>query len=79
MWQLKVSGYKGLLGGDVQPLPQDRDDQMAATIERTKRRVTWAVEQARKLDDAVIEKLHASHDQAGILDYLDETVFGMKV
>ena len=52
---------------------------MAATIERTKRRVTWAVEQARKLDDTVIKKLHASHDQAGILEYLDETVFGMKV
>ena len=77
MWQLKVGDYKGLLGGDVQPLPQDRDDQMAATIERTMRRVKWAVKQARKLDDATIEKLHANHDQAGVLDYLDETVFSM--
>ena len=78
MWQLKVGNYKGLLGGDVQPLPQDRDDQMAATVQRTKRRVTWAVEQAQKLDDAKMEKLHASHDQAGVLDYLDEMVFYMK-
>ena len=77
MWQLKVAGYKGLLGGDVQPLPQDRDDQMAATIQRTKRRVVWAVKQARKLDDATMEKLHANHDQAGVLEYLDETVFSM--
>lgn len=78
MWQLKVGDYKGLLGGDVQPLPQDRDDQMAATVVRSKRRVAWAVAQARKLDDTIIEKLHARHDQAGVLDYLDETVFSMK-
>ena len=56
----------------------DRDDQMAASVVRTKRRVTWAVEQARKLDDSIMEKLHANHDQAGVLDYLDETVFSMK-
>jgi xylose isomerase len=78
MWQLKIAGYKGLLGADVQPLPQDRDDQMAATIIRSKRRVAWAVEQARKLDDATMKKLQASHDQAGILDYLDAVVFSMK-
>ena len=78
MWQLKVAGYKGLLGADVQPLPQDRDDQMAATIIRTRRRIVWAVEQARKLDDATMEKLHACHDQAGVLDYLDATIFSMK-
>ena len=77
MWQLKVGGYKGLLGGDVQPLPQDRDDQMSASIQRTIRRVKWAVEQARKLDDNIMRKLQANHDQAGILDYLDETVFSM--
>ena len=77
MWQLKVGDYKGLLGGDVQPLPQDRDDQMAATIERTMRRVKWAVKQARKLDDATMEELHSNHDQAGVLDYLDATVFSM--
>lgn len=77
MWQLKVSGYKGLLGGDVQPLPQDRDDQMAATVQRTKRRIAWAVEQSRKFDDATMEKLHAGHDQAEVLEYLDETVFFM--
>ena len=77
MWQLKVGGYKGLLGADVQPLPQDRDDQMAATIVRTKRRVVWAVKQARKLDDKIMAELHAKHDQAGVLDYLDATVFSM--
>jgi len=68
MWQLKVSGYKGLLGADVQPLPQDRDDQMSATVERSKRRVVWAVKQARKLDDAVMKEFHAKHDQAGVLE-----------
>ena len=77
MWQLKVAKYKGLLGADVQPLPQDRDDQMSATIIRTKRRVKWAVEQARKLDDTIMEKLHSTHDQAGVLDYMDATVFSM--
>ncbi|MBD3183655.1 hypothetical protein GF312_15295 [Candidatus Poribacteria bacterium] len=77
MWQLKVGEYKGLLGADVQPLPQDRDDQMSATIVRTKRRVTWAIEQARKLDDSVMAELHSKHDQAGVLDYLDATVFSM--
>jgi xylose isomerase len=77
MWQLKVGNYKGLLGADVQPLPQDRDDQMAATIQRTIRRVSWAVEKARKLDDSTMEKLHSKHDQAGVLEYLDQTVFSM--
>lgn len=77
MWQLKVAGYKGLLGGDVQPLPQDRDDQAAATVLRTARRVKWAVAQARKLDDSVMAELQAKHDQAGILDYVDSVAFGI--
>ena len=77
MWQLKTGDYKGLLGGDVQPLPADRNDQMVATVERSMRRLKWAVRQARKLDDATMEKFHKNHDQAGVLDYLDRTVFFM--
>jgi len=50
---------------------------MAATVQRTKRRIAWAVEQSRKFDDATMEKLHAGHDQAEVLEYLDETVFFM--
>jgi len=77
MWQLKVAGYTGLLGADVQPLPQDRDDQAAATVLRTARRVKWAVAQARKLDDDVMAELQAKHDQAGVLDYVDSVAFGI--
>jgi xylose isomerase len=77
MWQLERAGYKGLLGADVQPLPADRDDQAAATIERTARRVRWAVEQARKLDDETMAELQAKHDQAGVLDYVDQVAFGI--
>jgi xylose isomerase len=77
MWQLKKAGYRGLIGADVQPLPQDRDNQAAATIERTIRRVRWAAAQARSLDDATMERLHMHHDQAGVLKYVDETVFGI--
>lgn len=78
MWQLVKAGYKGLVGADVQPLPQDRDNQAAATIERTARRVRWAIAQARKLDDAVMDRLQAHHDQAGVLRYVDEVVFGIR-
>jgi xylose isomerase len=78
IWQLKRAGYRGLLGADVQPLPQDRDDQAAATVERTVRRLRWAVTQARRLDDDILADLHARHDQAGVLAYVDDVIFGIR-
>jgi xylose isomerase len=76
MWHLKVAGYKGLLGMDVQPLPTDRDEQAAATVARSVKGLKWAVAKARKLDDASIFELQSKHDEAGILDYVNYVVFG---
>ena len=77
MWQLKVAGYKGLLGMDVQPLPGDTDEQAVATISRSVRRMKWAVTKVRLLDDGVMADCHSRHDQAGVLTYIDNMVFGI--
>lgn len=77
MYQLERGGYKGLLGIDVQPLPTDRDDQAAATIDRTARLIRWAVQKARTVDHDRVASLRANHDQAGLESYVLQHLLGI--
>jgi xylose isomerase len=77
VWQLKVNGYTGLLGIDAQPRATDSDSQQHATIKSSARRIRWAVEAAKRVDDAVLLDLQSRHDQAEIDNYIDTVVFQM--
>lgn len=78
VWQLKVGGYRGLLGIDAQPRPTDNDGQQNATIVASAKRIRWAVTAARKIADVALRSLQKHHNQAAIDEYVDRTVFGIE-
>ena len=78
LWQLHITGYKGLIGLDVQPRPTDTDEQQAAAIEESIRNVKWAVDIVQNhIDDEHLLSLQAKGNQVEINRYIGETAFGI--
>jgi len=77
IWQLLMGKYKGLLGIDAQPRPTDTDEQCAATIASSVKRIKWAVKKAREIDSTTLLALMASHDQHAIDEFIDTHVFNI--
>ena len=76
MHTLRRANYKGFLGIDVQPMPTDRDDQQAASIERSIRNIKRGLDLADAIDAVVLKEHQFAGDQAEISELVANVITG---
>lgn len=77
VFTLREVGYNSVIGLDVQPLPTDRNDQQAASVERSIRNFGRAMVACDRIDVDELNALRDSGDQAGIADLFSRAVLGV--
>lgn len=71
--------YSGVVGLDVQPLPTDREDQQAASVERSIRNFRRCQEVCKRVDLRVLNNYRDAGDQASVADLWAKAVFGTQM
>ena len=74
---LGLAKFDGIIGLDVQPLPTDRNDQQAASIERSIRNFRRALECTDRIDLDELYELRIANDQAGIAELFTRAICGL--